>query len=62
MVPQPEWLGPVLAVTLMATGFLLLLLSLGILLYAFFQDAKDQVARNRAKAAQSAAGQSEAGQ
>ena len=57
-----EWFGPVLAVALMVTGFLLFLLSLGLFLYAAFRDIKAQISRDRAKAAQPAPGQSEAGQ
>lgn len=57
-----EWFAPVFAVVLVTLGIILLLLSLGILLYAVFQDAKGKVARDRAKLAQSAQGQSEVGQ
>ena len=56
-----EWFAPVFAVVLVTIGLILLLISLGILVYAIFQDAKDKVARDRAKLAQSAQGQSEAG-
>lgn len=52
MVPQPEWLGPVLAVTLMAIGLTLLVLGLGLFLYTAFHDIKDQIARDRAEAGQ----------
>ena len=62
MAPQPEWLGPVLAVTLMAIDLTLLVLGLGLFLYTAFHDIKDQIARDRAKAAPSAPNQSEAGQ
>ncbi len=62
MVPQPEWLGPVLAVTLMAISLTLLALGLGLFLYTAFHDIKGQIARDRAKAAPSTPGQSEGGQ
>lgn len=62
MVPQLEWLGLVLVVTLMAIGLTLLVLGLGLFLYTAFHDIKNQIARSRAKAAQSAPGPSEAGQ
>ena len=62
MVPQPEWLGPFLAVSLMAIGLTLLALSLGLFLYTAFHDIKDQIARDRAKAAPSAPGPAEVGQ
>ena len=62
MVPQPEWLGSVLAATLMAIGLTLLALGLGLFLYTAFHDIKNQIARDRAKAAPSAPGLSEAGQ
>lgn len=62
MVPQPEWLGPFLAVSLMAIGLTLLALGLGLFLYTAFHDIKDQIARDRAKAAPSAPGPAEAGQ
>ena len=57
-----EWFGPVLAWSLLAIGLILLVLSLGLFLYAAFWDIKAQIARDRAKAAQPAPGQSEAGQ
>lgn len=53
-----EWFAPVLAVVLVTIGLILLLLGLGIFLYAVYQDIKDKVARDRAKLAQ---GQTEAG-
>lgn len=57
-----EWFGPVLAGSLLAIGLILLVLGLGLFLYAAFRDIRAQIARDRAKAAQSAPGQSEAGQ
>ena len=57
-----EWFGPVLAGSLLAIGLILLVLGLGLFLYTAFMDIKDQISRDRAKAAQSAPGQSEAGQ
>ena len=57
-----EWFGPVLAGSLLAIGLILLVLSLGLFLYAAFRDIKAQISRDRAKAAQPAPGQSEAGQ
>ena len=57
-----EWFGPVLAWSLLAIGLILLVLGLGLFLYTAFMDIKDQIARDRAKAAQPAPGQSEAGQ
>ena len=56
MVPQPEWLGPVLAVTLRAIGLTLLALGLGLFRYTAFHDIKDRIAGDRAKAAPSAPG------
>ena len=61
MAPQPKWLGPVLAVTLRAIGLTLLALGLGLFLYTAFHDIKNQIARDRAKAAPSAPGTSEGG-
>ena len=61
MVPQPEWLGPVLAVTLRAIGLTLLALGLGLFRYTAFHDIKNQIARDRAKAAPSTPGPSEGG-
>lgn len=57
-----EWIGPVLAGSLLAIGLILLVLGLGLFLYTAFMDIRDQIARDRAKAAQSAPGQAEAGQ
>lgn len=62
MAPQPEWLGPVLAVTLMVISLTLLALGLGLFLYTAFHDIKDQIARDRDKSAPSAPGPSEGGQ
>ena len=56
-----EWFGPVLAVALMVTGFLLFLLSLGLFLYGAFADAKARAAQDR-NPAPPAAGQPEGGQ
>ena len=57
-----EWIGPVLAAALLTIGLILLVLSLGLFLYAAFRDIKAQIARDRAKAAQPSQGQAEAGQ
>ena len=58
-----EWFGPVLAGSLLAIGLILLVLGLGLFLYTAFMDIRDQIARDRAKAAQQPApGQSEVGQ